>query len=146
MDDHDAATLCAMSGHVPMTWAHVLLVFCRLTFIRSSLRGHVSLHDSHTKQLNRDHRISLKRSTVMNIAGALMAIWWTEIHHINARWLARIDPTHHALPRRLWKLKNLVPLTRRNREVVNFTQSRVKNNSKLTNLMKIIRIEGYNGK
>ena len=37
-------------------------------------------------------------------------------------------------------------LTRRNREVVDFTRSRVKNNSKLTNLMKIIRIEGYSGK
>ena len=35
---------------------------------------------------------------------------------------------------------------RRNHEVVNFTRSRVKNNSKLTNLMKIIQIEGYNGK
>ena len=34
----------------------------------------------------------------------------------------------------------------RNREVVDFTPSRVKNNSKLTNLMKISRIEGYNGK
>ena len=30
--------------------------------------------------------------------------------------------------------------------VVNFTQSRVKNNSKLTNLMKISRNEGYNVK
>ena len=30
--------------------------------------------------------------------------------------------------------------------VVNCRQSRVKNNSKLTNLMKISRIEGYNGK
>ena len=37
-------------------------------------------------------------------------------------------------------------LTRRNREVVDFTQSRVNNNSKLTNLMKTIQIEGYNGK
>ena len=36
--------------------------------------------------------------------------------------------------------------TRRNREVVDFTRSRVKNNSKLTNLVKIIRIEGYNSK
>ena len=32
------------------------------------------------------------------------------------------------------------------REVVNFTRSRVKTKSKLTNLMKISRIEGYNGK
>ena len=37
-------------------------------------------------------------------------------------------------------------MTRRNREVVDFTRSRVKNNSKLTNLMKISRIKGYNGK
>ena len=37
-------------------------------------------------------------------------------------------------------------LTRQDREVVNCTRSRVKNNSKLTNLMKISRIEGYNGK
>ena len=39
-----------------------------------------------------------------------------------------------------------VALTRRNSEVVDFTRSRVKNNFKLTNLMKIIRIEGYSGK
>ena len=32
------------------------------------------------------------------------------------------------------------------REVVNFTQSHVKTKSKLTNLMKISQIEGYNGK
>ena len=32
------------------------------------------------------------------------------------------------------------------RVVINYTWSRVKNNSKLTNLMKISRIEGYNGK
>ena len=37
-------------------------------------------------------------------------------------------------------------LTKRDREVINFTLSRVKNNSKLTNLIKISRIEGYNGK
>ena len=37
-------------------------------------------------------------------------------------------------------------LTRRDREVVDFTRSRVKNNSELTNLMKMYRIEGYNGK
>ena len=35
---------------------------------------------------------------------------------------------------------------KRDREVVNCTRSRVKNNSKLTNLVKISRIEGYNGK
>ena len=32
------------------------------------------------------------------------------------------------------------------REVVNFTWSRVKKKFKLTNLIKISRIEGYNGK
>ena len=37
-------------------------------------------------------------------------------------------------------------VTKQDREVVNCTQSRVKNNSKLTNLVKISRIEGYNGK
>ena len=37
-------------------------------------------------------------------------------------------------------------VTRRNREVIDFTRSRVKTKTKLTNLMKIIRIEGYNGK
>ena len=37
-------------------------------------------------------------------------------------------------------------LTIRDREVVNCTRSHVKINSKLTNLMKISRIEGYNGK
>ena len=42
----------------------------------------------------------------------------------------------------LWKTQ----MVRRYGEVVDFTRSRVKNNSKLTNLMKMIRIEGYNGK
>ena len=37
-------------------------------------------------------------------------------------------------------------LTRRNREVVNFTWYRVKINSKLTHFRKFTRIEGYNGK
>ena len=37
-------------------------------------------------------------------------------------------------------------LTRRNREVVDFTWYRVKNNTELTNLMKMNRIQGYNGK
>ena len=37
-------------------------------------------------------------------------------------------------------------MTRRDREVVDFTRSRVKNISKLTNLMKMPRIEGYNDK
>ena len=37
-------------------------------------------------------------------------------------------------------------LTRREHEVVNFTRSRVRTKSKLTNLVKLIRIEGYNGK
>ena len=39
-----------------------------------------------------------------------------------------------------------VQLMDRDRVVVNCTRSRVKNNSKLTNLMKISQIEGYNGK
>ena len=37
-------------------------------------------------------------------------------------------------------------MTRRDREVVDFTRYRVKNNSELTNLMKMYRIQGYNGK
>ena len=37
-------------------------------------------------------------------------------------------------------------LKNRDRELVNCTWSRVKNNSKLTNVMKISRIVGYNGK
>ena len=37
-------------------------------------------------------------------------------------------------------------MTRRNREVVDFTRYRVKNNTELTNLMKMYRIQGYNGK
>ena len=37
-------------------------------------------------------------------------------------------------------------LTSGDREVIDFTRSRVKNNSKLANLIKIYRIEGYNGK
>ena len=37
-------------------------------------------------------------------------------------------------------------MTRQDREVVNFKRYRVKNNSKLTNLRKFTRIEGYNGK
>ena len=37
-------------------------------------------------------------------------------------------------------------MTNQYRVVVNYTQSRVKNNSKLTNLVKISQIEGYNGK
>ena len=37
-------------------------------------------------------------------------------------------------------------VTRRDREVVDFTRSRLKKKSKLTNLMKLIRMEGYNGK
>ena len=40
--------------------------------------------------------------------------------------------------------KSLV--TRRDREVVDFTRYRVKNNSKLTNFKKFTQIEGYNGK
>ena len=37
-------------------------------------------------------------------------------------------------------------MTDQDRVVVNCTRSRVKNKSKLTNLVKISRIEGYNGK
>ena len=37
-------------------------------------------------------------------------------------------------------------MTRRDGKVVEITRSRVKIKSKLTNLMKLIQIEGYNGK
>ena len=37
-------------------------------------------------------------------------------------------------------------LTRRDREVVDFTRSRVKNYSELTNFGNLLQIEGYNGK
>ena len=37
-------------------------------------------------------------------------------------------------------------LMRRDREVVDFTRSRVKNNFELTNLMKLTRIEEHDGK
>ena len=39
-----------------------------------------------------------------------------------------------------------IRMMERDHEVVNCTRSRVKTKSKLTNLMKISRIEGYNGK
>ena len=37
-------------------------------------------------------------------------------------------------------------LTRQNHEVIDFTRSHVKNKTKLTNFVKLIRMEGYNGK
>ena len=45
LDTHDASTSRAMSGHVLMSWPHVLLNFCHLIFIGPLLCGHVSLHD-----------------------------------------------------------------------------------------------------
>ena len=44
------------------------------------------------------------------------------------------------------ELRKTCDMTRWDREVVDFTRSRVKNNTKLTNLMKMYRMEGYNGK
>ena len=58
--------------------------------------------------------------------------WWR-------RPLSFVTSLADAKPRAVW-------VTRRDREVVDFTRSRVKNNSELTNLMKMYRIEGYNGK
>ena len=50
----------------------------------------------------------------------------------------------------IWTIKphsfSSSPLTRRDREVVDFMRYRVKNYSKLTNFRKFTRIEGYNGK
>ena len=37
-------------------------------------------------------------------------------------------------------------MTRRDREVVDFTRYHVKNKTEFTNLMKMYRTEGYNGK
>ena len=54
----------------------------------------------------------------------------------------QIYNTTKVVPSKIWTLC----LTEQDREVINFTRSCVKNNSKLTNLMKISRIEGYNGK
>ena len=42
--------------------------------------------------------------------------------------------------------KHIESLTRRNREVIDFKRYRIKNNTELTNLMKMYRIQGYNGK
>ena len=42
--------------------------------------------------------------------------------------------------------KIVIYMTRQNCEVVDFTRYRVKNNNELTNLMKMNRIQGYNGK
>ena len=42
--------------------------------------------------------------------------------------------------------RNCGLVTRRDREVINFTRYRIKNNSELTNLMKMYQIQGYNGK
>ena len=51
----------------------------------------------------------------------------------------KIDKNFALIPRQRRHLK------RRNCEVINFTWSHVKNNSKLANLMKLTRIEGHNG-
>ena len=56
----------------------------------------------------------------------------------------------YQIPNRLftfmYDLNEVGAFTRRDREVVNFTRYRIKNNSKLTNFRKFTRIEGYNGK
>ena len=95
-------------GHDPTMRIPLLLDFRRSIFIRASLRDHKSLHDSCNMRFNHDSRISLKRSTVMNLALVLMVIWWTEIHQINARRFAQSDLTHHAMSRRL-QMKLFVP-------------------------------------
>ena len=47
---------------------------------------------------------------------------------------------------RMMKEEEKEKMTKRDREVAENTRSRVKIKSKLTNLMKITRIQGYNGK
>ena len=97
----NAYTSCTISGHVPTTRAHLLLKIRRLIFIKASLRGHVSLHDMPSAQLNRDRLMSLKRLTALNYARALIVIAWTGVHEINARRSMQFNLMHHALPRRL---------------------------------------------
>ena len=72
MDSHDAAMSRAISGQVSMTRARILLYFCRLIIIESSLCSHMSLYYSLSERLNHDCRISLKRSTALNYARALI--------------------------------------------------------------------------
>ena len=45
-----------------------------------------------------------------------------------------------------WLTSRKSPMTRRNCEVVDFTRYHAKNNTELTNFMKMNRIQGYNGK
>ena len=66
-------------------------------------------------------------------------------------WIRRGTQGHVAEPRGptrapAWRGGDTCALTGGDREIVNFTLSRVKKKSKLTNLMKLIRIVGYNGK
>ena len=57
-----------------------------------------------------------------------------------------MDADHQSINHARAFLGRVITGTRRNREVVDFTRYRVKNNSKLTNFKKFTRIEGYNGK
>ena len=84
-DAHNPSTSREISGHIPTTWAHTLLNFHHLILIGASLRSHVSHYHLLSVRLNHDFRISLKRSIAINIACALMAIWWIEIHQIKTR-------------------------------------------------------------
>ena len=62
-----------IEGHDPTTRIP-LLDFCRPIFIGEFLTGHMSLGDSPSVRLNHDHRISLKQSSMIKFARALMAI------------------------------------------------------------------------
>ena len=68
-------------------------------------------------------------------------------------WVVFLTSSSHAIVKRFCHDSTCMPclchtclLTRGNCEVVNFTRSRVKNNTELTNFGKLTRIEGYNGK
>ena len=66
---------------------------------------------------------------------------------MHAQERERKDAENEVLPQRIWRKKMTEKeVTSGGHEVVDFTRSRVKTKSKLTDLMKISRIEGYNGK
>ena len=110
LDDCDRAKSV---GHDPWTLISLLLDYCRLIIIRAFTLNHVSIHDSSSARLTRDHRISLLRSTVANYALALMVIKWTTVHEIYALSSSCFDPTHLGRPRHLRKPKRVVSPTQR---------------------------------
>ena len=83
----------------------------------------------------RPFRESVKESNVSQLASQTIL---RGIHEIcRSQRISNSSPKMN----RSWKLRNM---TRRDREVVDFTRYRIKNNSKLTNLMKMYRIDQCN--